>query len=50
MAGAGGPMKTSPAASSAAAKSGFSERNPYPGWTACAPVLSAAVTTASMSR
>ncbi len=31
-------MNVTPARSSAAAKSEFSERNPYPGWTACAPV------------
>ena len=34
----GGPMKTTPSASSAAAKARFSLRNPYPGCTASAPV------------
>ena len=31
MAAGGGPMKTSPAFSTASAKSAFSDRNPYPG-------------------
>jgi hypothetical protein len=33
-----GPMKTSPAAATASAKSAFSDRKPYPGWIACAPL------------
>ena len=32
------PMKVIPAASQALAKSAFSDRKPYPGWTASAPV------------
>ncbi len=39
---AGGPTKTIPAPSHAAANPSFSERNPYPGWIACAPVAFAA--------
>ena len=50
MAADGGPMNVRPACSSAAANSEFSERNPYPGWTAWAPVRRAASTTAGMSR
>ena len=50
MAATGGPMNTMPAASAAAAKSGFSARNPYPGCTAWAPVRRAAPITASMFR
>src|SRR5947209_4882300 len=38
IADAGGPMNFTPAWSHAAAKSAFSERNPYPGWIACAPL------------
>ncbi len=32
-----GPTKVMPASAHAAASSGFSERNPYPGYTASAP-------------
>ena len=45
-----GPMKTIPARSRARANSAFSERNPYPGCTASAPVAWAAATMRSMSR
>mmetsp|Transcript_24573 Transcript_24573/g.79035 ORF Transcript_24573/g.79035 Transcript_24573/m.79035 type:complete len:229 (+) Transcript_24573:1072-1758(+) len=38
MALAFGPMKATPSSSSASAKSWFSDRKPYPGWTACEPV------------
>ncbi len=34
---AGGPTQVSPASQTAAAKSAFSDRNPYPGCTASAP-------------
>jgi hypothetical protein len=37
-----GPTKISPAAPHWRAKPAFSERNPYPGWIACAPVTRAA--------
>jgi hypothetical protein len=47
---AGGPMKVMPAASTARASSAFSERNPYPGWIASAPVFFAASITFSMAR
>ena len=33
----GGPIQIKPAAITRSAKSAFSERNPYPGWTASAP-------------
>jgi len=42
-------MKTTPAAASASAKRGFSERKPYPGCTASAPVARQASTMRSMS-
>ena len=42
MALGGGPMKASPAASSASTKSAFSDRKPKPGWIAWAPVSLAA--------
>ena len=42
IADAGGPMNTIPASASAAAKSWFSERKPYPGCTASAPDATAA--------
>ncbi len=50
MAAGGGPTHASPASSTARAKASRSERNPYPGWTASAPVEIAASTTASMRR
>jgi hypothetical protein len=36
--------------SQARAKAAFSARNPYPGWIACAPVVSAAPMTDGMLR
>jgi len=45
-----GPMKTNPLRSTRSAKSAFSERKPYPGWTASASVTSAALMTAGMFR
>lgn len=50
MAEAGGPMKVSPASAHARAKPAFSARNPYPGWTACAPVRRAASSSAGTLR
>ena len=38
MASGGGPTQVSPASSTARAKAAFSDRKPYPGWTASAPV------------
>ncbi len=43
-------MKAMPAASQASAKSAFSDRNPYPGWTASAPVRFAASRMRSATR
>jgi hypothetical protein len=43
-------MNTIPADSHAAAKSGFSARNPYPGWIASAPQLRAVSMILSMAR
>jgi hypothetical protein len=37
-----GPMKVIPSSAQISAKYGSSERKPYPGWIASAPVLSAA--------
>ena len=45
-----GPMKVSPAASTASTKSGFSERKPKPGWIASAPVAWAAAMMTSPLR
>ncbi len=45
-----GPTHTNPASSTAAANSAFSAKNPYPGWTASAPVRRAASKMASMRR
>ena len=39
---ASGPTKTRSFSSHARTKAGFSDRNPYPGWTASQPVVSAA--------
>ena len=50
MAWAFGPMKTIPSFSSAAQNAGFSDRKPYPGWTASAPVSWHAFTMRSMTR
>src|SRR5690606_19865215 len=47
---ADGPMNTSPAAATASAKSAFSDRNPYPGWIACAPARRATSMIASPRR
>jgi hypothetical protein len=46
----GGPMKTRPCSLQTSEKSAFSERNPYPGWIACAPLMSAAEMIAGMFR
>ena len=45
-----GPTQVRPAASTARAKSAFSERNPYPGWTASAPERRAASRSRSARR
>ncbi len=45
-----GPTKVIPASAQARAKSAFSERNPYPGWMASHPVISAAPRTLAMLR
>lgn len=50
IADAGGPMKTRPASAHACANSAFSARNPYPGWTACAPERAAASSSRSTDR
>ena len=50
IASAGGPMKAMPALSRARASSARSERKPYPGWTASAPVFFAASTIFSTAR
>lgn len=38
----GGPIQVSPASRTARANAAFSDRNPYPGWTASAPAARAA--------
>ena len=43
-------MNFRPSFSQSSAKAGFSERNPYPGWMASAPVTSAAESRARVSR
>ena len=50
IAATGGPTKTIPFAAQARASVGFSDRNPYPGWIASAPVARAAAMTRSTSR
>uniref|UniRef100_A0A0A9G0N0 Methylcrotonoyl-CoA carboxylase subunit alpha n=1 Tax=Arundo donax TaxID=35708 RepID=A0A0A9G0N0_ARUDO len=50
IADAGGPMNLSPSASQSCAKSALSERKPYPGCIAWAPVRSAASTMAAALR
>jgi len=50
MASAGGPTKTRPAPAQAAANPAFSERKPYPGWMASAPVRRAASSSRATSR
>jgi len=47
---AGGPTKTNPCSSQARANAARSERNPYPGWTASAPLRAAAARMAGMDR
>ena len=49
-AAADGPIQVRPASMTAVAKPAFSERNPYPGWTASAPANRAASNSASISR
>ena len=45
-----GPMNTRPQLSQISANSGFSARNPYPGWMASTPMMSAAeMTTSAMN-
>jgi hypothetical protein len=46
----GGPTKVNPSAAQISAKSGSSERKPYPGWMASAPVRSAASTMLATCR
>jgi hypothetical protein len=50
IAAAPGPMKTMPAASQASGRSGFSERNPYPGWIASALLVLTAAMIRSIER
>jgi hypothetical protein len=50
MAPGDGPTKVSPAAAQARANPAFSDRNPYPGCTASAPVAAAAAISASPRR
>ena len=45
-----GPMKTRPSSSSRRQNSSFSERKPYPGWTASAPVCLQAAMILSIAR
>jgi hypothetical protein len=45
-----GPTNVMPASAHALAKEAFSDRNPYPGWMASAPVSAAARRILSMSR
>ncbi len=50
IASGGGPTQARPAAVTARAKAGFSDRKPYPGCTASAPASTAWATWASTSR
>ena len=50
IASGGGPMNRIPALAQARAKAAFSERKPYPGWTASARVALQAAITLSMTR
>jgi hypothetical protein len=50
IASGGGPTNTRPAATHARAKPAFSDRNPYPGWIASAPISAAARRIFSWSR
>ena len=45
-----GPTKISPASAQARANAAFSDKNPYPGWTASAPVAVAAAMMRSPRR
>jgi hypothetical protein len=45
-----GPMKVRPSFSTTSAKAGFSDKKPYPGWMASAPVISAAESSAGTLR
>ena len=45
-----GPIKVMPCFSTISAKSAFSDKNPYPGWMASAPVISAAEIIAGLFR
>src|SRR5262249_21862551 len=46
----GAPPKPTPASTTARAKAAFSARKPYPGWTASAPAVRAAASSASTDR
>ncbi len=50
MASGGGPTNVTPWAVTARAKSAFSEKKPYPGWTASAPLRSIAARMAPVLR
>ena len=50
IASGGGPMKVTPRSVMARAKSVFSEKNPYPGWTPSAPLRSMTSRMASVFR
>ena len=50
IAAGGGPIQVSPASSTACANAAFSDRNPYPGWTASAPAVRAASISRSARR
>ncbi len=50
IAAGGGPMNVTPASAQAVANCAFSDRKPYPGWMACAPVLRAMARIASALR
>jgi hypothetical protein len=50
IADAGGPTNTIPAAAQARANSAFSDKNPYPGWIASAPLRFAAASNASIFK
>jgi hypothetical protein len=46
----GGPIKTNPSDSTMSTKDAFSDKNPYPGWMAVAPVFFAMDMILSMRR
>ncbi len=50
IASGGGPMNVTPRSVMARAKSAFSEKNPYPGWSASAPLRSMTSRMASVLR